>query len=316
MTPAIRRILCATDLSPASAAAWEEALALGRVLGSRILLLHVVTPPVLPVEGYLPPAVYDDLVAGATRDALDRLDGLARGAAGPALEVVTRVEVGSPAPRVLEVASREAADLLVVGTHGRTGLSGLLLGSVADRLVRQAACPVLTVRPRPGDAPASAITRLCYATDFSPAAQAAWPWVVALADATGAEVDLVHVTFEPIAGRHEAPEALGPMAQALRGHAQAAAERFLEWSPSPRRGTRIHLAHGDPGEQIVWLAQELRAHLVVMGTHGSSGLVRWMLGSVAHRVIQLSRCPVLTVGPASRTGPPAGAAGEAHRSPP
>jgi nucleotide-binding universal stress UspA family protein len=216
-----------------------------------------------------------------------------------------RLEEGPPASRILEVATQEAADLLVVGTHSRTGLPRAILGSVADRLVRQATCPVLTVRPIPERAPRREIRRICYATDFSPTARAAWPWVVAIASAAGAEVDLVHVTFEPVADRHLSAEAIGRMAQLLREQGQIEVERFLERSTLPRERIHVRLSPGVPAEQIVHQAQAQGADLIVMGTHGWSGIVRWMLGSVAHHVIQTAPYPVLTVAPA-------GAAHEAH----
>jgi nucleotide-binding universal stress UspA family protein len=203
------------------------------------------------------------------------------------------------AARILEVARHEAADLLVVGTHSRTGLQRAALGSIADRMVRQATCPVLTVRPRPETARRRAIRRICYATDFSPTARAAWPWVVAIASAAGAEVDLVHVTFEPVVDHHMPAEAIGRMAQFLRDQGRIEVERFLERSTLPRERIHVHLSPGVPGEQIVHRALEQAADLIVMGTHGWSAIVRWMLGSAAHYVIQTAPCPVLTIAPAS-----------------
>jgi nucleotide-binding universal stress UspA family protein len=186
-----------------------------------------------------------------------------------------------------------------VGTHGRTGLQRAILGSVADRLVRQAPCPVITVQPTVGDVPRAEIRRLCYATDFSPTAQAAWPWVVAIASAANADIDLVHVTFSPVPDRHLSAEALGRMAHMLHEQGRQEAERFLERSTFPRERVTVRLSHGDPGEQIVHQAQARAADLLVMGTHGWSGIVRWMLGSVAHYVIQMAPCPVLTIAPDS-----------------
>ena len=180
-----------------------------------------------------------------------------------------------------------------------------MLGSIADRMVRQATCPVLTVRPMPERAPRREIRRICYATDFSPTARAAWPWVVAIASAAGAEVDLVHVTFGPVADRHLPAETIGRMAQFLQEQGRIEVERFLERSTLPRERIHVHLSPGVAGEQIVHQAQERAADLIVMGTHGWSGIVRWMLGSVAHYVIQTAPCPVLTIAPA-------GAAHEAH----
>jgi nucleotide-binding universal stress UspA family protein len=296
----IHRVLYATDLSPASEPAWHEARRLGRLLGAEVVLLHVVAPPpILPVEAYIPPQVYEDLLASARRDAEQRFDALLGSIAGSGLKVRIRLEDGRPAQRILEVATQEAADLLVVGTHGRQGLERFVLGSVADRMVRQATCPVLTVRSAPGGGAGGEIRRICYATDFSPTARAAWPWVVALAGATGAQVDLVHVTFQPVADRHMSAETIGRMADLLREQGRVEAERFLEKSTLARERVQVHLPQGAPGEQIIHRAREQAADLVVMGTHGWSGVARWMLGSVAHHVIQAAPCPVLTVGPAS-----------------
>ena len=297
----IHRILYATDLSSTSEPAWDEARRLGRLFNAEILLLHVVAPPlVFPVEGYFPPELYEEILRNTRHDAEKGLDRLLGSVAGSGLKVRIRLEEGGPAAsRILEVATQEAADLLVVGTHSRTGLQRAVLGSIADRMVRQATCPVLTVRPIPERAPRREIRRICYATDFSPTARAAWPWVVAIASAAGAEVDLVHVTFEPVADRHMPADVIGRMAQFLREQGQIEVEGFLERSTLPRERIHVRLSPGVPGEQIVHQAQEQAADLIVMGTHGWSGIVRWMLGSVAHHVIQTSPCPVLTVAPAS-----------------
>ena len=293
----VNRVLYATDLSGVSEPAWQETQRLGRLFGAEVLILHVMAPPILPTEGFLPPQMYQDVVDGVRREAAGALDRLLASVPGSGLKLRIRLEDGPPAQRILEIAAQEAADLLVIGTHGRTGLERLVLGSVADRMVRQASCPVLTVRPTLG-APRSEIRRICYATDFSPTARAAWGWVVAIARAAGAEVDLVHVTFEPVPDRHLPAEAVGRMAQLLREQGQIEVDRFLERCGFPRERIHVHLAHGAPAEQIVRRAQEHATDLLVMGTHGWSGVVRWMLGSVAHHVIQTAPCPVLTVAPA------------------
>ena len=307
----IRQVLCATDLSQASEPAWDEAQRLARLFGAELVLLHVVPPLPIPLEGYFPPQMYQELVEGASREAQEALEGLLARMADPRVKARARVEEGAAAQRILDVAREESADLVVVGTHGRTGFGRILLGSIADRVVRVAPCPVLTVRPRPtAAAPAApAITRILYATDFSPSARAAWPWVVALAEAASAEVDLLHVTAQPVPDRHLAPDVVGRMAQLLEEHGQTEAERFVQhWEQSrqapgtePRGLTRdrIHvlIGRGVVPEQIVHWAQSRSANVIVMGTHGWSGLLRWMLGSVAHQILQTAPCPVLTVGP-------------------
>ena len=295
----IQRILYATDLASVSEPAWHEAKQLGRLFNAEILLVHALPFVVLPADGYFPPHMYDELVESARREAEARFDRLLGSVVGSGLKLRIRLEDGVPAERILAVAREERVDVVIAGTHGRTGLQRAILGSVADRLVRQAPCPVITVPPTLGDKPGGKIRRICYATDFSPTARAAWPWVVSIARAADAEVYLVHVTLSPVPDRHLPAETLGRLAQMLHEQGRATVERFLEQSPFPGGRISVHVSHGDPGEQIVHQAQAHSADLVVMGTHGWSGVVRWMLGSVAHHVIQTAPCPVLTVAPGS-----------------
>jgi nucleotide-binding universal stress UspA family protein len=303
-TPTVRQILCASDLSPASEPAWVMAQRLGRLFGADVLLLHVIPPVPMPMEGYLPPRMYQELVTGAHAQAEASLAAVAAGVAGPPPKVRSRVVEGSPAARIVDVAAEEGADLIVVGTHGRTGLDRVFLGSVADRVLRTARCPVVTVGALPaGTTPAAGVGRILYATDFSPVARAAWPWVLALAGASGAAVDLLHVAAQPVPDRHLSPETLGQMATLLKEQAELEAERFLQdagrtWPGRlPRERVTVLVGHGVIGEQVSRTAQQRRADLIVMGTQGWTGLLRWMLGSVAQHVIQTAPCPVLTVSP-------------------
>jgi len=296
----IHRILLATDLSPASEPAWQEAQRLGQLCGAQIVLVHVVAPLFSAPPDYYMPGVAREIAGAAHRGAQDGIDRLLAGVTGPPVKVRSRLEEGPPAPRILDVAREESADVIVVGTHGRSGLGRIALGSVADRVLRQATCPVVTVRADLRREPRGTIRRICYATDFSPTARAAWHWVVTLAHAAAAEVDLVHVALGPLPDRHLAAEVIGEMARSLDDQARAEAERFLQGSQVPRERIHVHIANGIEADQIVHRARERDADLIVMGTHGWSGVVRWMLGSVAQRVIQTAPCPVLTVGPASQ----------------
>jgi nucleotide-binding universal stress UspA family protein len=299
---AIRRILCATDLSPASEPAWDEALLLARLLGAEVVLLHVVSPMPIPLEGYLPPPLYVELVEGAQREAQASLDARLAHSSGPGVKARGRVAEGTPAQQIVDVAQKEGSDLLVVGTRGRTGLERVLLGSVADRVIRTASRPVVTVRSQP-PAARPGLARILYATDFSPTARAAWPWVLALAEPTAAAVELLHVTLQAVPDRDLSPDILGRMARLLEERGQTEAERFLQESERrwpgrlPRERVQVHVGPGVAGDQIAHQAQARGADLIVMGTHGWSGLVRWMLGSVTQHVIQIAPCPVLTVGP-------------------
>lgn len=156
MKPEIRRILVPLDFSPPSDQALQYGAALAEEFGASIVLLHVVeerlvTGP-LPAEVYLGelPKVREDLVKEAQTRLMKSLETLnARGIAATG-----EVLVGGPSHVILDQAANTGVDLIVMGTHGRTGLTHLLIGSVAERVIRHAPCPVFVVREKKAVAPA------------------------------------------------------------------------------------------------------------------------------------------------------------------
>lgn len=144
-----QRILCATDFSDTAEAAWEMACELARVHRADLVLVHVFTDLALHAYAEVPgPAVAQ--VWEEQRQWVQQALG-ERIAAATAHGLTARavLETGAAAPQIAETAGKEHADLVVIGTHGRTGLNRLIIGSVAERVVRIAPCPVLTVKPRP-----------------------------------------------------------------------------------------------------------------------------------------------------------------------
>ena len=143
-----RHILAPTDFSEYSKQAVVAALELARRFGAKLTILHVVELPPYPVEGYVPPAVnatfLDDLERQATQD----LAQLVPEAEANNVEVVRLVAVGSPYRTIIDTAEAAQVDLIVMATAGRSGFSRLIMGSIAERVVRTATCPVLTIRPR------------------------------------------------------------------------------------------------------------------------------------------------------------------------
>jgi nucleotide-binding universal stress UspA family protein len=146
-----RHILAPTDFSEYSQKAVVSALELARTLGAKLTILHVVELPPYPAAGYVPPAVnatwppfLDDLERQATQD----LAQLVPEAESSDVEVVRLVAVGSPHRKIIDTAEAEQVDLIVMATAGRSGFSRLIMGSIAERVVRTATCPVLTIRPR------------------------------------------------------------------------------------------------------------------------------------------------------------------------
>jgi nucleotide-binding universal stress UspA family protein len=137
----IHTILHPTDFSERSEAAFQLACLLARESGARLIVLHVVQPPPFVTHGEMARAL--EQAEGYRRELNEKLRNL-RGA-DPASEIEHRLEDGEPVTEILRAATETGSDLIVLGTHGRTGFRRLLLGSVAEQVLRRAACPVLTV---------------------------------------------------------------------------------------------------------------------------------------------------------------------------
>lgn len=143
----LRRILHATDFSPASRAGFARAIAMAKADRAQLVLVHVLTPQAaLAVNGYLSPQIYDDLGAAAEKNGQRHLNALEAKARKSGVRSKTLLLHGLADQQIIRVARSTKADRIVIGTHGRTGLARLFLGSVASRVLAGARCPVLTVR--------------------------------------------------------------------------------------------------------------------------------------------------------------------------
>jgi nucleotide-binding universal stress UspA family protein len=146
-----RRILHATDFSRASRPALAKAIALARQNRAPLTIVHVLSPPMVPVGGdfgYIPPKTLDAIDQQARQHARRALAALAARAKKAGARTNVLIVDGVPQDQIPRAVRRTRADLVVIGTHGRTGLTKVLLGSVAERVIRLVACPVLTVRAR------------------------------------------------------------------------------------------------------------------------------------------------------------------------
>jgi nucleotide-binding universal stress UspA family protein len=142
----IRHILAPTDFSDYSKQALRDAFELAQTFGAKLSLLHVLEPSLYLGE-FTPPTMGEDLLGDLERQASAELARVLPEAQQATIEVTRSVVMGSPSQKIVETAETEHVDLILMATHGRTGLSHLLIGSVAERVVRTAPCPVLTIRP-------------------------------------------------------------------------------------------------------------------------------------------------------------------------
>jgi nucleotide-binding universal stress UspA family protein len=143
----IRRILHPTDFSRASGGAFNRAVAMAKADRAELLVAHVLTPVVpMMTDGYVSPQVYEEVETAARADAQKRLDALVAKAKRAGARARGLLLEGVPYERIVQAARSKRADLVVIGTHGRTGFARLFLGSVASRVLAVSPCPVLTIR--------------------------------------------------------------------------------------------------------------------------------------------------------------------------
>lgn len=292
----LRRIVVATDLSaPAERAlAWAEDLA-GRH-GSTLVLIHSVIPPdSFGAAVEMPLGLGDQLLASAR----EKLEDLASALRARGHEAETLVGFGRPENFIDDICQQQGADLCVIGTRGLRGFRHLLLGSTAQRVLRRACCPVLSVHEEDSDGSAE-VKRLLVPTDFSPDAEAAIDDAVTIFSLAGGGVTvfLLHALQLPTDYGVYGTQGMSHMSlrywealassfeERLHGIASGLEERGLR--------TETRVVRGYAPEAILAAAQELKVELVAMGTRGRTGLGRLVLGSTAERVVQCAPCPVLT----------------------
>jgi nucleotide-binding universal stress UspA family protein len=294
---AIKTILVPVDFSDCSTAALEHAAWLAGKLGAAIHVLHCwEMPSILGGEA-------EHSYRGAMKGFADTsLAALAAKMNEQGIEVESfTAELGAPAKTIVQIARKARHDLIVMGTHGRTGLDRALLGSVAERVVRCAPCPVLSLHGAAGTRP---VRKVLVPVDYSYGSARALQCATGLAERLGADLEVVHVWDRPayvsaevlIRTHADRPRSLGDL---IRDNAEAEMATFLADHLRHNEGTTVlpphYLVSGEPAATLVAELERGRHDLVVIGTHGRTGLKHLLLGSVADKLIRFSPVPVLTV---------------------
>jgi len=280
----MKRVLFPTDFSPHANAALPYAINVAALEGGELHLLHVVvlhsatSPPVGEFSG--------------EEEARAALDGLQTGES----RVVHAVRRGVAAsPAILEYAEENDIDVIVMGSHGRRGFRRLLLGSVAEEVIRAGQWPVLTVRHESGGASGNLnFARILAPVDFSAQSVEGVSVAADLAKRFGADLDLLHVIDVPVI-----PEFYGPIVTPgvdVKDATDRATARIEEMvrELAPGITTRTHIRVGGAVHEILEAAKQ-GVDLIVLPTHGYSGWDRALLGSVAEGVLRRAHCPVLTL---------------------
>lgn len=290
-------VLVARDFSSVSDQALRHALDLAARTEAQIHVLHAEVLHESPdsEEGRSPAK---DL--GSFRKELEERNAVSADAldAVPVKEVVRR-DV-SPGPAILNYAAEAGIDLIALGTHGRRGPSRILLGSVAEEVVRQAEQPVLTVRGK-GDASSStpdAIDRILVPVDFSDYSRDALRHAKEWASLHDASIDVLHVVGQDL---HPAfyvggVESVYDVEPDIEQKVLDKLDSFVAETGGPVPEVRSHVrVSKGVASNIVEFVEENAIDLVSTSTHGRTGLDRFLLGSVAEKIVRHVRCPVLTV---------------------
>jgi nucleotide-binding universal stress UspA family protein len=213
-------------------------------------------------------------------------------------QVVTAVAEGDAATEILKTAQHSGADLIAIATRGHSGLKRWALGSVAEHVLQGATLPVLLVREQTGSAHAT-IQRILVPLDGSTLAEHALPHAQWLAQTTGAQLLLLQVLDPVEVEFYGAPGLRETESDSTHEHSLALAQDYLQ-AISRRLQAAGLICHykvlsGIPHQKICQTVKRRHIDMVVMSTHGRSGLRRWLFGSVANHVIRGASCPVLVV---------------------
>lgn len=285
-----KKILCSTDFSPGSAQAVRTAVQLAKTTGGELILVHAsyVPPSAFVPEWTFPTETMEQLVRDTERElAASEAEARKQGAG----RVSSQVLQGLPWRAICDAAAQLGADLIVIGTHGRTGLARVLLGSVASMVIRHAPCSVLAVR---GDGAPGPYRHVLCPTDFSEPARAAMAAAADFVEPGGPGITLLHVAELPAVYAGDPFLAYYRDLEKRTGGLLDKAASELRAKTKVPVATRARVGHA--GAQILDALDEDRSYdLVVIGSHGHTGLARAFLGSVAEKVARQAHCPVLVV---------------------
>lgn len=294
----IRRILCPVDFSDASQHALDHAAALAKWYDSQVAVLHVLHSPVLPESPAIvgagaltafPPIARRESVDAHLEELVERVRG-----AGVKAEAI--LDDGNPAARVLETAATLAADLIVMGTHGVTGFERFMLGSVAEKVLRKASCPVVTVPPRAAIAARLPYTRILCPVDFSPSSLSALRFAFSIAEESDAHLTILHMFDWPpdddlLVERFDAVEFRRVVEEQGRHRLDALVPDEVRVWCKPETNVR----YGKPYQAILSEAESESADLIVIGVRGRNAVDVTLFGSTTNQVVRRAPCPVLTL---------------------
>lgn len=291
----IKLILCPIDFSEFSVRAYRYALSVAEHYRAKLVAQHIVELWRHPSAGFAASAqLYDEFCSALRENGWEELQKFVKNHTDSEIRPELMVQMGSAPDSILSFAEAQKADVIVMGTHGGRGYDRLTLGSVTNRVMRTAPCPVLVVCNAPRDSMPEGqehgqvhrLTRILFCTDFSKNSETALKYAISATEEYDAELTLLHV-LEAVPSRAKTDDAIKTTKEQL--------EKLIPPEGRKTLKTKTAVRIGKPYQQIIQLALETQADMVAMGVRGRGALDLAVFGSTTYRVMQLGPCPVLAV---------------------
>jgi nucleotide-binding universal stress UspA family protein len=291
----INLILCPIDFSEFSVSAYQHALSVAGHYRAKLVAQHIVELWRHPAADFVASAgLYEEYSQALRESGKEQLQEFVKKHTHDEIQPELLVQVGVAADSILSFAQSQETDVIVMGTHGRRGFDRLMLGSVTDRVMRTAPCPVLAASKPPHGSVAAGrerghvhhLSRILFCADFSENSERALKYAISATAEYDAELTLLHVL--------EGAPSLAKTEEAMA----VAAQRLDKLIPPEGRKTlsiKTEVRIGKTYAQIIQLAEEAQIDLVTMGVRGRGALDVAVFGSTTYRVMQLGSCPVLAV---------------------
>jgi nucleotide-binding universal stress UspA family protein len=292
----IKLILCPIDFSEFSIRAYHYALSLAAHYRAKLVAQHIVELSRYPYADYVASTGdYAEFRRAFREGGMEKLLEFVKNHTHDEIQPELVVHEGVAADSILSFAQARKADLIVLGTHGRRGFDRLVLGSVTDRVIRTAPCPVLAISKPPHDSSAAGeergpvhhhLSRILFCTDFSENSERALNYAISATAEYDAELTLLHV-LEEVPSPSKTEEAIATATKQLDKLIPQEARKTLKIKTAVRMGK--------PYRQIIQFLVEVQTDMVAMGVSGRGALDRAVFGSTTYRVMQLGPCPILAV---------------------
>ena len=295
----LQKILFPTDFSRCAEQALAHAVFLAEKYDAEIHVLHVVT-----LFNDQPSIISNEITE--TEETIRKLEDIAEKQLDKVVDAedsndmkiitATKREV-SAAPAILEYASDNNIDLIVMGTHGRRGLGHLLLGSAAEEVVRLAACPVFTIRELKVPKPVMKVNNILVPVDFSNYSKSALSYASEIALSYNAQLQVLHIIEETMhpAFSISGKSSIFDLVPGIKEDSNKRANKMVKEALSDKVKSNVYVKGGRAASDIIKFAKENSSDLIVIATHGLTGLEHMLLGSVTEKVVRMAHCPVFTV---------------------